>query len=110
MEQKHSGQTRFRRFVGYEYTGQAANAPADHWNERSASDALKLNTTGINYYRELVKTMVRMDYNIQNAGEVVNVVPDYSRIWLRIPKRDGMVTVWKQVEKIAEGSALMANV
>lgn len=95
-----------------EYTGQAAHASADPWNGRSASDALELYTTGINYYREHVKPTVRMHYDIQNAGEVVNVVPDYSRIWTRVrdTKRDGVVTVWKQVEKIAEGAALMANV
>lgn len=95
-----------------EYTGQAAHASADPWNGRSASDALELYTTGINYYREHVKPTVRMHYDIQNAGEVVNVVPDYSKIWTRVrdTKRDGVVTVWKQVEKIAEGAALMANV
>jgi aminobenzoyl-glutamate utilization protein B len=95
-----------------EYTGQAAHASGDPWNGRSASDALELYTTGINYYREHVKPTVRMHYDIQNAGEVVNVVPDYARIWTRVrdTKRDGVETVWKQVEKIAEGAALMANV
>lgn len=95
-----------------EYTGQAAHASGDPWNGRSASDALELYTTGINYYREHVKPTVRMHYDIQNAGEVVNVVPDYSRIWTRVrdTKREGVETVWKQVEKIAEGAALMANV
>ncbi len=95
-----------------EYSGQAAHASADPWNGRSASDALELYTTGINYYREHVKPTVRMHYHIQNAGEVVNVVPDFAKIWTRVrdTKRDGVVTVWKQVEKIAEGAALMANV
>ena len=95
-----------------EYYGQAAHASADPWNGRSASDALELYTTGINYYREHIKPTVRIHYDIQNAGEVVNVVPDYSKIWTRVrdTKRDGVVTVWKQVEKIAEGAALMANV
>lgn len=95
-----------------EYYGQAAHASGDPWNGRDASDALELYTTGINYYREHVLPSVRIHYDIQNAGEVVNVVPDYSRIWTRVrdTKRDGMVNVWKQVEKIAEGAALMANV
>ncbi|MFK8008639.1 MAG: amidohydrolase, partial [Saprospiraceae bacterium] len=95
-----------------EYYGQAAHASGDPWNGRDASDGLELFTTGINYYREHVKPTVRIHYDIQNAGEVVNVVPDYSRIWTRVrdTKRDGMVEVWKQVEKIAEGAAMMANV
>jgi len=95
-----------------EYTGQAAHASLDPWNGRDASDALELYTTGINYYREHIKPTVRIHYDIQNAGEVVNVVPDYSRVWTRVrdTKRAGMVEVWKQVEKIAEGAAMMANV
>jgi aminobenzoyl-glutamate utilization protein B len=56
----------------------------DPWNGRSASDALELYTTGINYYREHVKLTVRMHYHIQNGGQVVNVVPDYARLWMRV--------------------------
>ena len=61
-----------------EFFGQAAHASSDPWNGRSASDALELYTTGINYYREHVKPTVRMHYHIQDAGQVVNVVPDYA--------------------------------
>ena len=63
-----------------EFFGQAAHASADPWNGRSASDALELYTTGINYYREHVKPTVRMHYHIQDGGQVVNVVPDYAQI------------------------------
>jgi len=95
-----------------EFYGQAAHASGDPWNGRDASDALELYATGINYYREHIKPTVRIHYDIQNAGEVVNVVPDYSRIWVRVrdTKRDGMAAVWKQVEKMAQGAAIMANV
>lgn len=95
-----------------EFYGQAAHASGDPWNGRSASDALELYTTGINYYREHIKPTVRIHYHIQDGGKVVNVVPDYSRIWTRVrdTKREGMETVWKQVERIAEGAAIMANV
>ena len=95
-----------------EFTGQAAHASGDPWNGRSASDALELYTTGINYYREHIKPTVRIHYHIQDAGKVVNVVPDYSRIWTRVrdTRREGMQKVWKQVERIAEGAAIMANV
>ena len=95
-----------------EYRGQAAHAAADPWNGRDASDALELFTTGVNYYREHVKPTVRIHYDIQNAGEVVNVVPDYSRIWTRVRDgdRQGMVEVYEQVKRIAEGAAMMANV
>ena len=95
-----------------EFEGQAAHASGDPWNGRSASDGLELYTTGINYYREHVKPTVRIHYHIQDGGQVVNVVPDYAKIWTRVrdTNREGMEKVWKQVERIAEGASIMANV
>ncbi len=95
-----------------EFFGQAAHASADPWNGRSASDALELYTTGINYYREHVKPTVRMHYHIQDGGQVVNVVPDYARLWMRVrdTKREGMMPVYERVQKMVEGAAIMANV
>ena len=95
-----------------EFEGQAAHASGDPWNGRSASDALELYTNGINYYREHIKPTVRIHYHIQDAGKVVNVVPDYSKIWTRVrdTKRDGMHKVWKRVEEIARGASIMADV
>lgn len=95
-----------------EFYGQAAHASADPWNGRSASDALELYTTGINYYREHIRPTVRMHYHIQDGGQVVNVVPDYSKLWVRVrdTKRSGMMPVYEQVQKMAEGAAIMANV
>jgi aminobenzoyl-glutamate utilization protein B len=95
-----------------EFNGQAAHASADPWNGRSASDALELYTTGINYLREHIKPTVRIHYHIQDGGQVVNVVPDYSRLWVRVRdiKRDGMEEVYERVKKMAEGAAIMANV
>ena len=95
-----------------EFTGQSAHASADPWNARSANDALELYTSGINAYREHVKPSVRMHYHIQDAGKVVNVVPDYSRIWVRVRDitKEGLQPVYDQVRKMAGGAAIMANV
>jgi aminobenzoyl-glutamate utilization protein B len=95
-----------------EFFGQAAHASADPWNGRSASDALELYTAGINYYREHIKPTVRMHYHIQDGGQVVNVVPDYSRLWVRVrdTKRSGMMPVYERVMAMAEGAAILANV
>lgn len=95
-----------------EYFGQAAHGAADPWNGRSAGDAVELFTTGVNYYREHVKPTVRMHYHIMDAGKVVNVVPDYGKVWMRVrdTKTDGMREVWKRTEEIARGAAIMANV
>ena len=95
-----------------EFFGQAAHASSDPWNGRSASDALELYTTGINYYREHIKPSVRIHYHIQDGGQVVNVVPDYSKLWVRVrdSKREGMKPVYDRVREMAEGAAIMANV
>ncbi len=95
-----------------EFFGQAAHAAMDPWNGKSASDALELYTTGINYYREHVKPSVRMHYHIQDAGQVVNVVPDYAKLWVRIrdSKREGMNPVYERVMEMAKGAAIMADV
>jgi aminobenzoyl-glutamate utilization protein B len=95
-----------------EFYGQAAHASADPWNGRSASDALELYTTGINYYREHIRPSTRIHYHIQDGGQVVNVVPDYSRVWVRVrdTKRETMNEVYQRVMKMAEGAAIMANV
>ncbi len=95
-----------------EFYGQAAHASGDPWNGRSASDALEIYTTGINYYREHVKPTVRMHYHIQDAGQVVNVVPDYARLWMRVrdTKRSGMMPVYERTMEMVKGAAIMANV
>ena len=95
-----------------EFFGQAAHASEDPWNGRSASDALELYASGINYYREHVRPSVRMHYHIQDGGQVVNVVPDYARIWVRVrdTKRSGMMPVYERVQEMAKGAAILANV
>jgi aminobenzoyl-glutamate utilization protein B len=95
-----------------EFYGQTAHASADPWNGRSASDALELYTTGINYYREHILPTSRIHYHIQDGGQVVNVVPDYSKLWVRVrdPKRSKMLPTYERVKEMAEGAAIMANV
>lgn len=95
-----------------EFYGSAAHASADPWNGRSATDGMELFTTGLNYLREHVKPTVRMHYHIQHGGDVVNVVPEYSRVFTRVrdSKMEGVNHVYERVKKIAEGAAMMAEV
>lgn len=95
-----------------EFEGQAAHASADPWNGRSASDALELYTTGINYYREHILPSSRIHYHIQDGGQVVNVVPDYAKLWVRVrdPKRSKMLPTYERVKAMAEGAAILADV
>lgn len=95
-----------------EFYGATAHASADPWNGRSASDALELYTHGINSYREHIQPTVRIHYHIQDGGQVVNVVPDYSRLWVRVrdSKRETLDPVYQRVQEMAEGAAILANV
>lgn len=95
-----------------EFEGQAAHAAVDPWNGRSALDGLEFFTMGLNYLREHVKPTARIHYQIQHGGDVVNVVPDYSRVWARVrdAKRDDMLATYERAKEIAEGAAKMANV
>jgi len=73
---------------------------------------MELYAHGINAYREHVKPTVRIHYHMQQAGDVVNVVGDYAKIWVRVrdTKRDGMIKVWDRVKEMAEGAAILADV
>ena len=95
-----------------EFFGQAAHASVDPWNGRSAADALQHYTSGVNFYREHVKPTFRMHYHIQDGGQVVNVLPDYARLWMRVrnTQRKEMMPVYEQLKCMAEGAAIMANV
>lgn len=95
-----------------EFFGQAAHASLDPWNGRSAVDALELYTNGVNFYREHVKPTFRMHYHIQDGGQVVNVVPDYARLWMRVrnTQRKEMMPVYEQLKRMAQGAAILANV
>jgi len=95
-----------------EFNGQAAHAALDPWNGRSATDAMELYAHGINAYREHIRPSVRIHYHMQQAGDVVNVVGDYAKIWVRVrdSNRKGMMPVYEHVQRMAEGAAIMANV
>ena len=95
-----------------EFRGQAAHASSDPWNGRSASDALELYARGLNYYREHIKPTARIHYHIMDGGQVVNVVPDYAKIWTRVrdTKKVNMLQMYERAKEIARGAAIMADV
>ena len=95
-----------------EFKGKSAHAAYDPWNGRSASDASELFTVGVNYLREHVRPSVRMHYVVKQEGNVPNVVPEKSAvwIWIRDSKRSGVSSVEERVREIAKGAALMAGV
>ena len=94
------------------FFGDAAHASGDPWNGNSAVDAMELYTTSLNYYREHIRPTARIHYDIEKAGDVVNVVPDYAQIWTRIRENDkeNVNILYERAKKMAEGASMMANV
>ena len=94
------------------FYGKSAHASADPFNGFSAVDGMELFTTGINYYREHIKPTARIHYQIEKAGDVVNVVPDKAQIWVRVREndRESLSVVYERVKKMAAAGALMAEV
>ena len=95
-----------------EFRGKTAHAAFDPWNGRSASDAAEAFVHGVNMLREHVRPSVRMHYVVQRAGDVPNVVPDYSKVWMwvRDSRGAGIEPVLTRVREIAEGAGKIAGV
>ncbi len=97
--------------LGIEFRGKAAHAAGDPWNGRSAVDAAELFTHGVNLMREHIKPTSRLHYTITDAGDVPNVVPEYSRVWLwlRDWQRDEVESLLARTRKLVEGAAIMTE-
>ncbi|MGH9457205.1 MAG: amidohydrolase [Thermoanaerobaculia bacterium] len=95
-----------------EFRGRSAHAAFDPWNGRSAADAAEIFTTAVNLMREHIRPTSRMHYVVLDAGQVPNVVPDKSKIWMwvRDVRREVADEMLERVRKIAEGAALAADV
>ena len=80
-------------------------------NGRSAVDALELYTTGLNYYREHILPTSRIHYQIEKAGNVVNVVPDKAQIWTRLRENsvEKVDVLYERALDIAKAAALMTG-
>ncbi len=97
--------------VRFHFYGKTAHAAANPEQGRSALDAVELMNVGVNYLREHIIEKARIHYVIEVGGGQPNVVPDYARSWyyIRAPERDQLASIYKRIEKIAEGAALMTE-
>ena len=95
----------------FNFYGRTAHAAANPEQGRSALDAVELMNVGVNFLREHVIDKARIHYVIEAGGGQPNVVPDYARSWyyVRAPEIDQVDSIYRRVEKIAEGAALMTE-
>lgn len=97
--------------LSVEFRGKAAHAANDPWNGRSAVDAAELFTHGVNLMREHIKPTSRLHYTIASGGDVPNVIPEYSKVWIwaRDWERKEVDGLLARLRKLAEGAATMTE-
>ena len=107
-----SGSTLANVQVSYKFKGVAAHAAAVPHLGRSALDAVELMNVGVNYLREHVIPEARMHYAVTNTGGFSpNVVQAEAEVLylIRAPKNAQVQDIYKRVNKIAQGAALMTE-
>ena len=72
---------------------------------------MELYTTGLNYYREHILPTSRIHYQFEAAGDVVNVVPDYAKIWTRLRGNsvEHVNVLYDRALDIAKAAAMMTG-
>lgn len=94
------------------FHGKTAHASAYPWDGRSALDAVESFVNGINLLREHVKPTVRMHYVITKGGDIPNVVPDNTEVWLWTRDYDmsNLFSLDERIKNIAKGASMIAGV
>lgn len=98
--------------VKYKFKGKSAHAASAPHIGRSALDAVELMNVGGNYLREHLIQDARIHYAITDTGGVSpNVVQAEAEVvyLIRAPKIEDAREIYKRVDKIAQGAALMTG-
>jgi len=98
--------------VLYDFEGVSSHAAASPELGRSALDALELMNIGVNFLREHMIDEARIHYAITDAGgNAPNVVQAKSQVFytIRAPKSPQVQDLFKRVNDIAKGAALMTG-
>ncbi len=96
----------------FNFKGQSAHAAAAPEHGRSALDAAELMNIGVNFLREHMIDQARIHYAFMDAGGLsANVVQPTASLYyfIRAPKSSQVLELYKRVEKIAKGAALMTE-
>ena len=95
---------RSAKFRFYGVSAHAAGAPE---RARSALDGVEAFNHMVNLLREHIPQQARIHYVITHGGLAPNVVPDFAEVfyYVRHPKADQVMAIWKRVEAAARGAA-----
>ena len=97
--------------VKFQFKGRPAHAALAPHAGRSALDGVELMNIGMNFMREHVIQEARIHYVITNGGQAPNVVPPDAEVWyfIRSPRRTQVDEIWKWMQDVAKGAALMTQ-
>ncbi len=98
--------------VAYRFKGVSAHAASCPHLGRSALDAVELMNVGVNFLREHILPEARVHYAITDSGGFSpNVVQPKAEVLylLRAPTTPQVEEIYRRVNKIAEGAALMTE-
>jgi len=98
--------------VAYRFKGVSAHAASCPHLGRSALDAAELMNVGVNFLREHIIPEARIHYSITDSGGFSpNVVQPKAEVLylLRAPTTPQVEEIYRRVNKIAEGAALMTE-
>lgn len=98
--------------VYYNFKGMSAHAAAAPELGRSALDAAELLNIGVQFLREHIIDQGRVHYAFMDVGgDSANVVQPTSSLYyfIRAPRLEQAEEIFKRVNKIAEGAALMTE-
>lgn len=98
--------------IYYNFKGISAHAAAAPEQGRSALDAAELMNIGVQFLREHIIDEGRIHYAFMDVGgESANVVQPTASLYyfIRAPKLEQAEAIYKRVNKIAEGAALMTE-
>ena len=97
--------------VKFQFKGRSAHAALAPHAGRSALDGVELMDIGMNFMREHVIQEARIHYVITKGGEAPNVVPPDAEVWyfIRAPRRTQVDEIWKWMQDVAKGAALMSQ-
>lgn len=97
--------------VDIEFHGRASHAASAPEKGINALDALIQVYNGINALRQHLPSDVRIHGIITHGGDAPNIVPEYAaaRFYLRAATAPVLDDVYKKVERIVEGAALMTG-
>jgi len=97
--------------IKFQFKGLPAHAALAPHAGRSALDGVELMNIAMNFMREHVIQEARIHYTIPKGGEVPNIVPPEAESWyfIRSPRRTQVDEIWKWMQDVAKGAALMTQ-